>query len=698
MKWEVVDFFPEHYNNVEKIMKSVNTGGIVLLSVIIVIALHLMAINSFGRTQSDGSDLKSYEPLYHFYPSGDPTGLFYHNGYFYNNWGSAISKDLVHWEFTGFGEQRIIYNKARQDDSISSEELESLRPTRLGGSGTVVIDSQNTSRLGEDGKVPFVSLWHNNTEPWFKQKIGLGYTLKPGVEWNRYETFPVLDIDSREFRDPHVFWHEPTEKWIMAIGEAEIPKVKFFSSENLKDWKFMSDWGPWGAVGGVWECVDLFPLAVDGDPDHVKWVLVVSVQPLSGQYFIGEFDGEKFTLDPEFAQALTYEKYVPRGEVLFDFETGHDEWIMEGNAFVESPSSKALYKQSAIMGFKGRYFVNSGHDRATSTGKITSPEFKITKNYMNFLVSGRYAPEEVSVNLIVDGRVERSQTGNNSRGMQWVSWNISEFRGQKAVIEIVDNVTTGEILVDHIMLGDEPARNELEKAFWFDYGPDFYAVKSWNNYPEEETRQIWTAWMGSWRYAGQEPVPRIQSIPRSVELKTFLEGIRLVQKPIAELKTLRTSPKSVDENVFEGLWTPEDITPSRNAYELQVEFENINSSEFGLKLAVGNNEQTVVGYRVEKEELYVDRRDSGYDDFSGLFPKIYSGPLKNRTNTVKLHIFVDRSSVEVFGNDGETVLSSKFYPDPESLGIELFSTRGEVKVTSMELWELESINVGIKSN
>ena len=648
---------------------------------------------AIGQSLGNESDYDKYTPLYHFYPSGDPTGLFYYDGYYYNNWGTAYSKDLVNWKYTEFGKQRIRYDQARQDATISEDELEKLRPTRIGGSGTVVIDWDNMSGLSSEDTPLFLSFWHNNVQPWFNQVIGLAYTHEPGITWKRYEKFPILDINSREFRDPHVFWHEQTEKWIMAIGEAEIPKIKFYSSTNLIDWEFMSDWGPWGAIGGVWECVDLFPLKVDGNPDNIKWVLIISVQPLSGQYFIGDFDGERFTLDPEFAQLLTYDRYVPPGDVLFDFERGHDEWEMVGDAFSESPTRHALHGQSAVMGFKGRYYANSGHDRGRSTGKITSPEFKINRNYMNFLVSGRYAPDDVSVNLNIDGEVAKSQTGNNSRNMQWISWDISNYRGKNAQIEIIDNSTSGEILVDHIMLSDESARDELETAFWFDYGPDFYAVKSWNNYPEDESREIWTAWMGSWRYAGQEPVPRIQSIPRSLQLKEFPEGIRLTQKPINELKTLRKSHRSLDEHEFEGIWIPENFTPERNAYELLVEFENINSKEFGLKLAVGETEQTVVGYDVDAEKLYVDRRESGYDEFSGLFPQISSGPLPNRTDKFQFHIFIDRSSIEVFGNDGETVISSKFYPSPESLGIELFSSRGKVKVVSIDLWELNSINL-----
>ena len=143
-----------------------------------------------------------------------------------------------------------------------------------------------------------------------------------------------------------------------------------------------------------------------------------------------------------------------------------------------------------------------------------------------------------------------------------------------------------------------------------------------------------------------------------------------------------------EQNTFEGIWQPKKFLPTKNAYELIVEFENISAEEFGLNLCIGENEKTVVGYNASKEELYVDRRNSGYDEFSKVFPGISKGPLKNRTNTIKLHIFIDKCSIEVFGNDGETVISSKIYPDTSSTGIDLFSNNGKVKVKSLELWEL----------
>jgi sucrose-6-phosphate hydrolase SacC (GH32 family) len=177
-------------------------------------------------------------------------------------------------------------------------------------------------------------------------------------------------------------------------------------------------------------------------------------------------------------------------------------------------------------------------------------------------------------------------------------------------------------------------------------------------------------------------------------LRTFPGGIRLVQRPITELQTLRKTAHQAPENTFEGRWAP-GIKLSKNNYELEVEFENQDAVEFGLKLCVGDRQKTIVGYSVRDQQLYVDRRNSGLDSFIGLFKTVSAGPMASSNKTVKMHVFVDNSSIEVFGNDGETVLSSKIYPDPSSLGIELFSNQGKVTVRSLKVWELSPIATGL---
>ena len=126
----------------------------------------------------------------------------------------------------------------------------------------------------------------------------------------------------------------------MVVVKAIERKVAIYRSANLKQWTHLSDFGPAGAVGGVWECPDLFPLAVDGNPRNVKWVMVVNLNPGSiaggsgGQYFVGDFDGTTFTSD----DPATYTP--PAGTVLQDFEAPtFGSWTTTGTAFGTGPAA-----------------------------------------------------------------------------------------------------------------------------------------------------------------------------------------------------------------------------------------------------------------------------------------------------------------------------------------------------------------------
>src|SRR3954463_5996695 len=128
----------------------------------------------------------------------------------------------------------------------------------------------------------------------------------------------------------------------MAVVMSVERKVRLYSSKNLKDWTLMSEFGPANAVGGVWECPDLFPLAVDGDPAKTKWVLVVNLNPggiqggSAGQYFVGDFDGTRFRADDSGAYT------PPAGDVYADFEgANYGTWTTTGTAFGAGPPPPA---------------------------------------------------------------------------------------------------------------------------------------------------------------------------------------------------------------------------------------------------------------------------------------------------------------------------------------------------------------------
>ncbi|MGW7640320.1 glycoside hydrolase family 32 protein [Streptomyces decoyicus] len=135
------------------------------------------------------------------------------------------------------------------------------------------------------------------------QRQALAFSTDGGETWTKYEGNPVLDIGAKDFRDPKVFWHAPTNRWVMAVALSLEYKIQFYSSPDLKDWTHLSDFGPSGATGGIWECPDLFELPVDGDAGKSRWVLIVNLNPggpaggSAGQYFLGDFDGTTFTAD-----------------------------------------------------------------------------------------------------------------------------------------------------------------------------------------------------------------------------------------------------------------------------------------------------------------------------------------------------------------------------------------------------------------
>lgn len=281
-----------------------------------------------------------YRPEFHFTPPAhwmnDPNGMVFFEGewhLFYQHhpystvwgpmhWGHAVSHDLVNWEHLPVA----------------------LYPDSLGliFSGSAVVDWENTSGFGQDGKPPLVAIFTQHLMAGEKagrhdfQYQSIAYSNDKGRTWTKYADNPVIPNTNNihDFRDPKVIRDEVSKQWIMVFAAHD--HVKFWSSPNLKDWQHLSDFGKEsGAHGGVWECPDIFPISVEGT-DEKRWILLLSINPGSPnggsgtQYFIGDFDGKTFKLDPDF------EKLVADGQgVWLDF--GRDNYA--GVTFSDVPKS-----------------------------------------------------------------------------------------------------------------------------------------------------------------------------------------------------------------------------------------------------------------------------------------------------------------------------------------------------------------------
>ena len=238
----------------------------------------------------DTGNREKFRPTYHFSPlygwMNDPNGMVYKDGeyhLFYQHnpygskwgnmhWGHAISKDLINWE--------------HRPDAITPDALGTIF------SGSAVVDTDNTAGFGAGA---IVAIYTQNSD---RQVQSIAYSTDNGRSFTKYENNPVLTSDARDFRDPKVFWHKETQRWIMLLAVGQ--EMQIFSTSNLKDWAFESSFGEGqGAHGGVWECPDLFELPVDGTNEK-KWVLLCNLNPggpfggSATQYFVGTFNGKEF--------------------------------------------------------------------------------------------------------------------------------------------------------------------------------------------------------------------------------------------------------------------------------------------------------------------------------------------------------------------------------------------------------------------
>ncbi len=238
--------------------------------------------------------------------------------------------------------------------------------------------------------------------------------------------------------------------------------------------------------------------------------------------------------------------------------------------------------------------------------------------------------------------------------------------------------------------------NPVDRVLWADYGKDFYASTSFSDIREKDGRRIWLGWLMNWDYAAKAPTDPWRgslTIPRVLSLNRFPEGIRLVQRSARELSTLRQNRFIILGRDFTAANGP--LLARRihsDAQEISAEIEAASSTEAGFRVRVGKVEATTIGINWARNEVFIDRTRSGAVAFDDKFPGRHTGPLlPANSKRVLLHIFLDRSSVEVFVNDGATVLTDAIFPAHESQGTELYSQGGEAHMVKLEIWTLRSL-------
>lgn len=471
-------------------------------------------------------------PVYHFTAPqnwlNDPNGLVYLGGeyhlfYQHNSqgdtwgnicWGHAVSRDLLHWEHLPIA---IPYA-----DGV------------MAFSGCAVVDWNNTSGFGRDGQPPLIALFTGHHSDPVIQDQRLAYSTDQGRTWTLYAGNPVLDLNEADFRDPKVFWHAPTGRWVMAVVRSDAHQVQFYISSDLIGWTFASAFGSVGATGGVWEVPDLFELSVAGTSE-TRWVLKVDVIEggpqggSAGQYFIGQFDGKRFI--PDFPEAR-----------------------------------------------------------------------------------------------------------------------------------------------------------------WVDYGKDFYAAATFADLPAEQRRTVWLGWMSNWQYARQTPTSPwrgAMTVPRELSLRRVDGELKLFQTPIRELDTQSRERLTLERQPVQDTLR---LPMQGQALDIQAEFVTDQAREFGLKVLAGPHHHTVIGVNLERNEVFVDRRRAGRVDFDLHFPGRHTAPLPPFGDRLSLRVLVDRCSVEVFVQGGETVLTSLAFPETTDTFLEIYA-EGQVTLPELTIRAMDKVTL-----
>jgi fructan beta-fructosidase len=490
------------------------------------------------RVDDEPPATQRFRPAVHFTPSenwmNDPNGPVYADGryhlyYQYNpfgnlwgniGWGHAVSTDLIEWE-----ERPMALAAAPPDMTFS---------------GSAVVDRDNRSGLCD--------------EPGCLVAIYTGLVVDPGTATSRQdqriavsndggETFrafdgnPVLDLDLADFRDPNVFWHEPTGRWVLAVALPIERKILFYVSDNLIDWEPASEFGPAGVRDGLWECPVLLELPIAGT-DKTRWVLKVDHNPghITGgsgaQYFVGDFDGTAFVADD------------------------------------------------------------------------------------------------------VDG----------------------------------------------------PPR-------WVDYGADFYCAMTFSDEPDPQSGRTWIGWMSNWDYANAVPTHPwrgAMTLPRTVGLSERDGEVHLTQQPSTQLDSRRADHRRYEGSSIDEIVGAVAADPGGDVLDIVADIAVGDAARVGVDLAVGERTAVRIRYDVEADRLSIDRTQSGDATFAPGFAAVHDAPLEAIDGRISLRIVLDRSSIEVFADDGRVVLTDLIFPGDGATGVAVNSDGGPSGPASLDLWALRT--------
>ncbi len=223
--------------------------------------------------------------------------------------------------------------------------------------------------------------------------------------------------------------------------------------------------------------------------------------------------------------------------------------------------------------------------------------------------------------------------------------------------------------------------NQLKtsKAVWLDYGRDNYAGVTWSNIPKEDGRKLFIGWMSNWDYAQEVPTTIWRStMTVARELKLFRKNgfYNLRSFPVAELAK---NEKPIVKKELKSAATSEALFSDPTGLNKHHIVINFNKNAEALKFSIGNqNEQLYFGIKDENTTLFLDRSQLNLGGFSEKFAaNISTAPLNLRDTDNRIDLYIDKTSIEIFINEGEVVFTELFFPEAPLTSINLESNSAQ---------------------
>jgi fructan beta-fructosidase len=225
---------------------------------------------------------------------------------------------------------------------------------------------------------------------------------------------------------------------------------------------------------------------------------------------------------------------------------------------------------------------------------------------------------------------------------------------------------------------------------WLDYGPDEYAGVTYSN---TGNRRIFLGWMSNWKYAERVPTEKWRSamtIPRELSIEKVGEKYLLVSKLVSELNTIKMSTYQYENISAENFDLTSKTRKLSGPCRLKINFSKL--TDIAITVSNSLNQKLVIGFDKNKNQYFIDRTQSGKVDFEKDFAAIHTAPRFVNSQPVELTLIIDNASVELFADNGLTVMTEIFFPDKNYTDIKIDAKDNSIK--HLELVRLKSIFLG----